>query len=41
MLGSEVENPQRTFPLALIAGVTAIIGVYLLTNLAYFSVLSA
>ena len=39
MLGSEVENPQRTFPLALIAGVTAIIGVYLLTNLAYFSVL--
>ena len=41
MLGSEVENPQRTFPLALIGGVTAIIGVYLLTNLAYFSVLSA
>lgn len=41
MLGSEVENPQRTFPLALIAGVTAIIGVYLLTNLAYFSVLTA
>ena len=40
MLGSEVENPQRTFPLALIAGVTAIIGVYLLTNLAYFSVLN-
>src|SRR6185503_5020058 len=25
MLGSEVENPQRTFPLALIAGVIAII----------------
>jgi basic amino acid/polyamine antiporter, APA family len=41
MLGSEVENPQRTFPLALIAGVSAIIGVYLLTNLAYFSVLNA
>jgi len=41
MLGSEVENPQRTFPLALIGGVTAIIAVYLLTNLAYFSVLSA
>lgn len=41
MLGSEVQNPQRTFPLALIAGVTAIIGVYLLTNLAYFSVLNA
>jgi APA family basic amino acid/polyamine antiporter len=41
MLGSEVENPQRTFPVALIAGVTAIIGVYLLTNLAYFSVLNA
>jgi APA family basic amino acid/polyamine antiporter len=41
MLGSEVENPQRTFPLALIAGVIAIIGVYLLNNLAYFSVLNA
>jgi len=41
MLGSEVENPQRTFPLALIAGVTAVIGVYLLTNLAYFLVLPA
>jgi len=41
MLGSEVENPQRTFPLALIAGVWAIVGVYLLTNLAYFSVLNA
>ena len=41
MLGSEVKNPQRTFPLALIAGVTAIIGVYLLTNLAYFTVLDA
>jgi len=41
MLGSEVENPQRTFPLALIGGVTAIIAVYLLTNLAYFSVLNA
>lgn len=41
MLGSEVENPQRTFPLALIAGVSAIIGVYVLTNLAYFSVLNA
>ncbi len=41
MLGSEVENPQRTFPLALIGGVTAVIGVYLLTNAAYFSVLPA
>jgi basic amino acid/polyamine antiporter, APA family len=41
MLGSEVENPQRTFPLALIGGVVAVIGVYLLTNVAYFSVLPA
>ena len=41
MLGSEVENPQRTFPLALIAGVTAVIGLYLLTNAAYFSALPA
>lgn len=40
MLGSEIERPQRNLPLALIGGTLAMIGVYLLANLAYFSVLS-
>jgi APA family basic amino acid/polyamine antiporter len=40
MLGSEIENPQRNLPLALIGGTLAMIGVYLLVNFAYFSVLS-
>ncbi len=40
MLGSEIENPQRNLPLALIGGTLAMIGIYLLANLAYFSVLS-
>ena len=41
MLGSEIENPQRNFPRALILGTSAMIGIYLLTNLAYFLVLNA
>jgi basic amino acid/polyamine antiporter, APA family len=40
MLGSEVERPERNLPLALIAGTLAVIGIYLLTNIAYFYVLS-
>jgi APA family basic amino acid/polyamine antiporter len=40
MLGSEIENPQRNLPRALIGGTLAMIGIYLLANLAYFSVLS-
>ncbi len=40
MLGSEIENPQRNLPLALIGGTLAMIGVYVLVNFAYFSVLS-
>jgi APA family basic amino acid/polyamine antiporter len=40
MLGSEIENPQRNLPLALIGGTLAMIGIYLLVNFAYFSVLS-
>jgi APA family basic amino acid/polyamine antiporter len=40
MLGSEIERPQRNLPLALIGGTLAMIGIYLLANLAYFSVLS-
>jgi APA family basic amino acid/polyamine antiporter len=41
MLGSEVENPQRNLPRALIFGTLAMIGIYLLTNLTYFYILSA
>lgn len=40
MLGSEIERPQRNLPLALISGTLLMIAVYLLTNLAYFYVLS-
>ncbi len=40
MLGSEIENPQRNLPRALIGGTLAMIAIYLLANLAYFSVLS-
>ncbi|MFN3323814.1 MAG: APC family permease [Bryobacteraceae bacterium] len=40
MVASEVRDPRRNLPLALIGGVLTIIGVYLLTNLAYFYVLS-
>ncbi len=40
MLGSEIERPQRNLPLALIGGTLCVMGVYLLTNLAYFHVLS-
>ena len=41
MLGSEIQRPERNLPLALLGGTAAIMAVYLLTNLAYFSVLSA
>lgn len=40
MLGSEVEHPQKNLPRALIIGTVSIIAIYLLTNLAYFYVLS-
>jgi len=40
MVASEVRRPQRNLPLALIAGTLAVIGIYLLANLAYFYVLS-
>ena len=39
MVASEVRNPQRNLPLALIAGLFCVIAIYLLTNLAYFYVL--
>ena len=40
MLGSEIERPQKNLPRALIAGTLYMIGIYLLTNLAYFYILS-
>jgi basic amino acid/polyamine antiporter, APA family len=41
MVASEVRNPQRNLPRALIWGTVAVIGIYLLANAAYFKVLSA
>ncbi|MBZ5609598.1 MAG: amino acid permease [Acidobacteriia bacterium] len=41
MVASEVRQPQRNLPLALIIGTLAVVAVYLLTNLAYFRVLPA
>jgi len=41
MLGSEIENPQRNLPRALLVGTSLMIAIYLLTNLAYFYVLSS
>ena len=41
MVSSEIRNPQRNLPLALIGGTTAVIAIYLLANWAYFHVLTA
>lgn len=41
MVGSEIQEPQRNLPRALIGGVAAVMAIYLLANLAYFFVLSA
>jgi APA family basic amino acid/polyamine antiporter len=41
MVSSEVRNPQRNLPLALIGGTLAVIAIYLLANGAYFHVLTA
>lgn len=41
MVSGEITRPQRNLPLALIAGTAGVMGIYLLTNLAYFSVLPA
>jgi len=41
MVASEVRDPQRNLPRALIWGTLAVIGIYLLANAAYFKVLSA
>ncbi len=41
MVSSEIKNPQRNLPLALIGGIAAIIVIYLLANAAYFYVLTS
>ncbi len=40
MVASEIRNPQRNLPLSLIGGLLAVVVIYLLTNVAYFYVLS-
>ncbi len=40
MVASEIRNPQRNLPLALIGGTLAVIALYLLANWAYFAVLT-
>lgn len=41
MVSSEVKNPQRNLPRALVYGTAAVVLIYILTNVAYFRVLSA
>lgn len=41
MVSSEVKEPQRNLPLALVYGTAGVVLIYVLTNLAYFHVLSA
>jgi len=41
MVASEVREPQRNLPRALVLGTAAVIGIYLLANAAYFHVLTA
>ena len=40
MVSSEIKNPQRNLPRALIGGTVCVIGIYLLANMAYFHVMS-
>jgi APA family basic amino acid/polyamine antiporter len=40
MVASEVKNPQRNLPLALIGGTLGVIAIYMVSNWAYFRVLS-
>ena len=39
-VAGEVLNPQRTMPIAILGGTWLVVGVYILTNLAYYHVLS-
>ncbi len=41
MIGSEIQNPQKNLPRALIWGTVAVIAIYVTANLAYLYVLSA
>ena len=41
MVASEIRQPQRSLPIALIGGTLAVIAIYLAANAAYFHVLSA
>jgi len=41
MIGSDIKNPQKNLPRALIWGTVAVIGIYVTANLAYLYVLSA
>ncbi|MBX5495602.1 MAG: amino acid permease [Bryobacteraceae bacterium] len=41
MISSEIRNPQRNLPIALIAGTLVVMSCYLLANMAYFYILSA
>jgi APA family basic amino acid/polyamine antiporter len=41
MVSSEVQNPQKNLPKALVYGTGAVVLIYLMTNFAYFHVLSA
>jgi APA family basic amino acid/polyamine antiporter len=41
MVSSEIREPQRNLPRALILGTLAVVGIYLATNVAYFFMLSA
>ena len=41
MVASEIKEPQRNLPRSLIGGTLAVIGIYLLANVAYFYVLPA
>ena len=40
MVSSEIQNPQKNLPRALIGGTVAVIGIYLAANVAYFHVLA-
>ena len=39
-VAGEIVNPRRTMPIAILLGTVIVVGVYVLTNLAYFAVLS-
>ena len=41
MVSSEIKNPQKNLPIALILGSLAVMAIYLAANIAYFYVLSA